>query len=259
MTKNVNNLLQSASADGSLSPESLQALTVTDVGAQIQAGLGVKIDDVPASEVVLVTMLVDDSGSLDPNAELAREGHNLVLDALLETKQQDKILVHTRYLNGKILFPFRLLEDAQRMDKKNYHPAGGTPLYDQTFVTLGTIFAKTQECLDSGIAVRTITLIITDGGDNASPLQNPQTVANLVRDMLKTELHLITGLGISDGVTDFEAVFRGMGIPDQSILTVTNSQSEIRKVFNLVSRSIAGASQSAGAFKKAQAGGFGAP
>jgi len=59
-------------------------------------------DDVAASEVVLVTMMPDDSGSIAAagNARAVRDGHNLVLDALAASKQAGEIFVHTRYLNG---------------------------------------------------------------------------------------------------------------------------------------------------------------
>jgi hypothetical protein len=57
-------LLDDAHKTGTLSAKSMIALDVVDMGAQIQAGLGVAVDDVTASEVVLVTMMPDDSNSI---------------------------------------------------------------------------------------------------------------------------------------------------------------------------------------------------
>ncbi len=54
---NVNDLFQNAQDDGLLSNASLAALDVADIGTQIQAGLGVEIDDFMSSEVVLVTIM----------------------------------------------------------------------------------------------------------------------------------------------------------------------------------------------------------
>lgn len=101
-------LLEAAHAEGVLSPGSLQTLTGVDLGAQIQAGLGIAVDDVEASEVVLLSLMPDDSGSIRAagNEQTVRDGHNLVLDALARSKQRDAILAHTRYLNGQILFPY---------------------------------------------------------------------------------------------------------------------------------------------------------
>ena len=101
-------LLAAAQEDGELSDAAMAALSIPDLGAQIQAGLGVHPDDVPASEVVLVTMMPDDSGSIrfGSNAQAVRDGHNLVLDALAASKQKDGVLAHTRYLNGNVLYPY---------------------------------------------------------------------------------------------------------------------------------------------------------
>lgn len=243
--KKVTRLLEDAHAQGALSAKSLAALDVCDVGAQIQAGLGVTIDDVAASEVVLVTMMPDDSHSIASagNTDAVRDGHNFVLDALRGSKQSGEVLAHTRYLNGFVLTPYTALEHAVKMNGKNYDPRLGTPLYDQAVVVLGTVIAKAQELAQAGIAVRTVTLIITDGGDYGSQRCKPADVKALVADMLAQESHIVAAMGISDGTTDFRAVFRGMGIPDAWILTPGNSASEIRRAFAVFSQSAVRASQ----------------
>src|SRR5690348_3640607 len=155
----VKKLLAEAHGAGALSAKSLATLDVVDVGAQIQAGLGVTIDDVAASEVVLLTMMPDDSQSIAAanNVDAVRDGHNLVLEALAKSKQSGEVLAHTRYLNGSVLFPYVELAHAHKMTKANYDPRLGTPLYDQTVVLLGTVIAKAQELAQAGIAVRTVT------------------------------------------------------------------------------------------------------
>jgi hypothetical protein len=249
----IQQLLGAAHDQGALSARSLAALAVVDVGAQIQAGLGVAIDDVVASEVVLVTMMPDDSQSIAQahNTDAVRDGHNFVLEALRGSKQSGEVLAHTRYLNGHVLCPYVALDHAVAMTPANYHPHLGTPLYDQAAVVLGTVIAKSQELAQAGIAVRTVTLIITDGGDYGSTRMKPADIKALVDDMLAQEHHIVAAMGISDGTTDFHQVFRAMGIPDRWILTPGNSASEIRRAFAVFSQS---------AIRTAQAsalGGFG--
>ncbi|MEB3338983.1 MAG: hypothetical protein VKJ46_16045 [Leptolyngbyaceae bacterium] len=260
-TPNLNNLFQTAHDDGLLSTASMQALNVVDIGAQIQAGLGVNVDDVTASEVVLVTMMPDDSGSIrfSGNTQAVRGGHNSVLDALMTSKQQDSILVHTRYLNGFVLYPYCALNQTVRMDTQNYDPNQGTPLYDQTVVLLGTVLAKAQEFADNGVPVRTVTLLITDGADAHSVRASAQTVSALVKDMLMAENHIVAAMGIDDGATDFRQVFREMGIRDEWILTPGNSDNEIRQAFQVFSQSAVRASQGATSFSQSALGGFGSP
>jgi len=132
----------------------MQALTIADIGAMIQAGLGTPVDDVTASEAVLVTMMPDDSGSIRfaGNAQAVRDGHNLVLDALQHSHQRDSILAHTRFLNGHVLFPYCPIMQTVRLDQHNYDPALGTPLYDQTVVLLETELARAQEFADNDVS-----------------------------------------------------------------------------------------------------------
>lgn len=248
----VKKLLDDAHDQGALSAKSLKTLDVVDVGQQIQAGLGVTIDDIGSSEVVLVTMMPDDSQSIAHagNTDAVRDGHNFVLQALGGSKQAGEVLAHTRYLNGHVLCPYTALDHAVAMDAVNYRPNLGTPLYDQTCVVLGTVIAKAQELAQAGIAVRTVTLIITDGGDYGSTRCKPADVKAIVDDMLAQENHIVAAMGISDGSTDFKSVFKQMGIPDRWILTPGNSASEIRRAFAVFSQSAVKASQGA------QLGGF---
>jgi hypothetical protein len=256
----VSQLLQDAHAEGVLSPTSLQALTTVDLGAQIQAGLGVSVDDVPSSEVVLVTVMPDDSGSIGQggHARTVCDGHNLVLDALLSSQQKDGVLFHTRYLNGHVLNPFRPLEDVVRMHAKNYSPDQGTPLYDQAVVLLGTVLAKAQEFTRNGVCARTVTLLITDGADAHSQRARARDVAALVEDLRRAENHIVAGMGIDDGSTDFRQVFRSMGIEDRWILTPGQSAQDIRKAFQVFSQSAVRVSQGVTHFSAGSLGGFGA-
>jgi len=259
MSQDVQKLFGSAVAEGAISEQTAQILSVKDIGAAIQAGLGVPVDDVQSSEVVLVTMMPDDSSSIRAagNAQVVRDGHNLVIEALSASKQKGNILAHTRYLNGGILYPYKSLDQAAKMDQSNYDPNGGTPLYDQTIVLLGTVLAKTQEFAENGVPVRTVTLIITDGHDEHSVKSTPRDVALVVKDMLMSENHIVAAMGINDGRTDFRQVFQGMGVEDQWILTPGNTPSEIRRAFQVFSQSAVRASQNAVSFSQAAAGGFG--
>ena len=252
-------LIRRARDEGDLSAQSFDAIMLAaDIGAQIQAGLGVLPDDVPASEATLVTLMPDDSGSIGSarQEQAVRDGHNEVLASLAGSKQADGILAHTRYLNGTVLYPYRPLASAERMTPQNYRACLGTPLYDQTVVVLGTVLAKAKEFEAAGIPVRTITLLVTDGEDVHSTRQSAATVRTLVEDLRRTETHVVAAMGIDNGHTDFRRVFGSMGVPDEWILTPKNSGGEIRAAFRLFSQSAIRVSQSAGPAFTAT-GGFG--
>lgn len=262
MSNSANNLIQSAYNEGDLSAGSLSALNkVTDLGTVIQQGLGIDPSLMPASEVVLVSVLGDDSGSIrfSGNEQAVRDGFNGMLDSLGASKQQDNILVLTKFLNGTIHCSYIPLNDVEKLDKHNYQATGGTPLYDETVKLLATVIAKTKEFENNGIQVRTISLIATDGDDCGSHHSTASDVKKIVQEMLSKEKHIIAAMGFDNGSCDFKQVFTEMGIPDQWQLTAASTASEIRKAFQVFSRSATSASKSAANFATASAGGFGNP
>jgi hypothetical protein len=255
--------LKNLFADSGLDPDAVNAmdLTADTLGPIIMAGLGnVSLDDIDASEVLLVKLLIDDSGSIrfiSGNADAVRQGHNEMLAALKDSKSAATILVSCQYLNGEVLYPFVPLEQAIEMDSNNYNPNGGTPLYDLMAVTLSGVAAKATEFEQGGVAVRAVTYVITDGADMHSSHHTAASVAKVVEGLLRTESHIVGAMGIDDGMTDFRSVFEDMGIPNEWILTPGNSPSEIRRGFGTISQSAVRASQTAGNFSATALGGFG--
>lgn len=267
-TVDVNALLTGAVDEGNLGNTSLNILQgVQDIGGLIQAALGTPANAVAASEVVLVNVLVDDSGSMsgDPQAA-AIIGYNACIDALMNSKQKSGILISCSLLNGGVVFPYTPIEQAQQLDHNNYALQGMTPLYDRSVETLGVVITKTQEFSDNGVPCRTVTLFVTDGYDNMSKI-TASKVAVIVADMLRGENHIICAMGICERTNDtvemnrrqqqFRNVFTGMGIQDNWVLTPDNSTSEIRKAFAVFSNSAVRASQNQAVFSNTQVGGFG--
>ncbi len=254
--QDVKDLLQSARDGGSISPAT--AVVLQDATQQIQAGLGVAAEDVQLTEVVLVNLFLDDSGSIrfSGNTEAVLEGVAGVLEAVGGAKKRDDVFVLIWLMNKGCFQPYCLLADAATLDRSAYNPNEETPLFKGSKNFLGTVIAKTKEFEDAGTPVRTISLIFTDGGDNASGRVRVSDVASLVSDMLRRENHLIFGFGVEDGMTDFKQVFLDMGIPDEFIMVSSNDKKEIRRRFNLFSQSAKTASQNAGSFSKVAMGGF---
>lgn len=246
-------LLNTTNRSGMLSAESLKALKKLDPN---KFALGSPVNLYKEDNVLLVATLVDDSGSLnvmvekdpktkrlisrpasynDPksNAEAVRIGHNAVIQVLQGSEKPSAIWFHARYLNGYQLTTWNSLEKATKMDVNNYRPDGGTPLYDETAATLGSIITKAQEFRNNWVSVRTATLIVTDGADTESKLQTQVSVKSIVTDMYNTGIHIIAAMGIYDGITDFKKIFIGMGIHENLILTPGSTAEEIRRSFGL--------------------------
>lgn len=286
-TISIGDLFQSAADDDVIGKEALDALQVEDLGTKIGDALGIPADQFQQGEVVLVAVLIDDSGSIRfcGNMEPVADGHNCVIEALMESKQQDNILFHSRLLNGEIINPFVSVEQAKKLvtgPGGNFNPNLGTPLYDEAVAFWGTILAKSQEFSDQGIPVRTISLLLTDGSDQHSQQffemqSGPKgqwrapkpAVKALATDLLRQECHILAGMGVADDkddqvATDFRGIFNAMGIRDDWVVVVKQDgrpkdefKSEIRKQCQVFSQSAVRASQSTANFSQQAVGGFG--
>lgn len=246
-------LIDATQRTGVLSEVSMQALRrVTPGRLSLGAGIGQYKED----SILLVASLIDDSSSLNitvekgsgvnrlvsrsvfhddskSNAEAVRIGHNAVIQALRESANPSAIWFHSRYLKGFELNSWNPLVNAKGLDRTNYRPEGGTPLYDETAAILGSIIAKSQEFRNNWVEVRTATLLVTDGEDTESRQQKADSIKSIVTDMYGMGIHIIAAMGIDDGKTDFRKVFIQMGIHENLILTPGSSPDEIRRAFGL--------------------------
>ena len=252
-TNNANALFQTAAQQTVISPTSLSILSAGGIGQKVQAAMGVPVSDVTTDDVMLMQLLIDDSSSIrdSDNEQIVRDGVNLSLEAVQDSKAENEVLTTLWQLNRGVLDPYKKVKDTTRLNASNYIGSGNTPLYDRTVELLGAIVAKEQEFANAGVSVRTVTLIVTDGQDYGSRSSRAQEVKSLVLDLVSRENHLICAMGVDNGSTDFRKIFTEMGIRDANILTPANTASEIRKAFQVFSNTAKQASQGARAFSNA--------
>lgn len=244
--------LEGAYADGVLSEVSRDALLgVPRIGGEIARSLG---DGAGGDELLLVTMLVDDSASIGERAGEVRRGHDLMLKAL-SGGGETRVLVHTRLLNGGVLSPYEPLARATALTERNYATRGAaTPLYLQSVIALASVIATAREEEAAGRRVRTFTLLITDGEDNNSGATTVESVRFLITDMLEFATnHIVAGMGIGDE-RRFGEIFRSLGIPGRWIFTPRSSTEEIAEIFKTLADSLVLAASSEAAFLALSAG-----
>jgi hypothetical protein len=201
-------------------------------GGASQAGTLIRIEDgIVAGEkppILLVTLMPDDSGSISSygNAAAIRRGHNEYLDMFAQSPA--RIMVRTRYLNGEELFPFCQPAKAIRMDSQNYAPNMGTPLYAQTYDVLQEVLGAARVYAERhpDHDIFTMTFVMTDGADTGSD-RTPAEVKSVVDRMFASGRHVVAGIGVRDMNTDFPAVFRSMGIPEQWIKVLERNENDI--------------------------------
>lgn len=242
---------------GELDELSCAALETPDIRAAVAAGLG---EDSAADELLLATLLIDDSASIAPNIAEIRRGHNTMLEALRAQKTTADVLVQTRALNYGLLSPYRPVNQAMTLDSANFGDkqisSAGTPLYKQSLITLGTVMVKAREEADRGAKVRTFTLLITDAVDNRSGEFTAQHVRQLVTDMLEFATnHIVAGMGVGerDGLS-FHNIFSAMGIQRRWMFSSAADAARLQEEFDKVTHDLLLAASGEAAFLQLVAG-----
>lgn len=244
-SKNLQSLLTSATTAGTLSPATSQLVT-GNLGAVVIAGAaGKDAEDIVASDVTLVTLLVDASSSIHDRGleDAVRDGQNVLVDALGDTKERDSILMAlwTFASDLRVVHSYVGLEDVTRLDKKNYAGLGSTRLYDTWCDALTANVAYAQQLRSSGTPCKSVVVVITDGEDCGSK-RRAADCARISRDLLASEQFTLAFVGIGSG--DFRTIARDMGVPDGCIAVQAQATpSAIRQVFRMVSQSAIRASQ----------------
>ncbi len=253
-------LFTSATAKGIISPQTSSLIT-GNLGNLVLAGAaGKDLEDITASDVTLVTVLIDASSSIaDRGLEKPiREGQNALLDAFAGAKDRDAVLLACWTFNGSmdVIHSYVPVPDATRLDAKNYRASGSTALYDTWCTSLAANVAYAQRLRDGGTPTRSVVVVLTDGEDVGSK-RTAADCARLSRDLLASELFTLALVGVGSDV-NFEHVAKSMGIPPGCILWERDATpSGLRRAFQLVSRSAVRASQ--GKIQPGAAAGFFVP
>ncbi len=252
--------LASALEKGVLSTQTSTLIT-GNLGSLVLAGAaGKALEDLTASDVTLVTLLVDASSSIaDRGLEQAvRDGQGALLDAFAGAREKDSVLLAlwTFATDAKVLHSYVPVEDATRLDQGNYRAAGATRLYDTWVDALTANVAYAQRLRDGGTPTRSVVVVVTDGEDVGSKRPS-RDCAKLSKDLLASELFTLAFVGVGKD-TDFELIAAAMGIPTGSVHVQRDATpSGLRKTFQLVSKSAIRASQ--GTVAPGVASGFFAP
>lgn len=247
--------IDNARVEGKISEATEKTLKSKPVQRLVTLAMGTPFSQIPGDHPFIVTILVDDSGSNnrkrdrrtegmvaadsddpDSNAQSVRDAHRTILEGLRTSEHPERIIVSTQGLNSGVIDPYHRLSEAKPLDNTNYVPEHFTPLYRRAQETLSAVLIKSQEAdYEWKEAYRTVTLIISDGGeDDRGSIQEGPTrakdVAGVAADMQKTGRHILAAVGIDDGMTDFRAVFMGMGIPQDNILTATDRRTLLERI-----------------------------
>jgi hypothetical protein len=245
-SQNLTNLFSLAVQSGILSPQSSSLLTGNLGNVVVAGAAGTELENITATDVTLVTVLIDRSSSIENRqlAQAVRDGQGLLVDAFSCAKERDSIMMALWTFNDdpEVLHSYVPVVDATRLTRFNYRPGGSTCLYDTWCDALAANVAYAQRLRDGGTPCQSVVVVITDGEDVGSKRQ-PRDCAKLSADLLASEQFVLAFVGVGKDV-DFRAVAKGMGIPDRCVLVCDKATpTALRQAFHMVSQSAIRASR----------------
>lgn len=245
---NLDDLFQSAQDDG-LTDDTLGLVVANLNGPTMMQTVGVGLDDLASNDVTLAMNIIDMSGSMySYAADLIRAYNDDYLVAMAGSTAAEDILISTILFDDtvELFHGYVNLKDAPPLTRSVYQPDGSTALYDAVAAGLTNMVLYAQQLRQSGVMVRCIVIVYTDGEDNASK-QNASAVKRAAQELLKHEMYTLAYVGFSTSNLS-EAELRRqaglIGFPD--VLVAGLSHEALRRIFHLVSVSTVRVSQNQG-------------
>ncbi|MBK9052818.1 MAG: VWA domain-containing protein [Chloroflexi bacterium] len=245
---NLDDLFQSAQDDG-LTDDTMGLVIANLNGPTMTQTVGVGLDQLASNDVTLAMNILDMSGSMYPfAADLIRAYSDDYLRAMAGSTAADDILVSTVLFDDEVeLFHgYVNLKDAPPLTRAVYQPDGSTALYDAVAAGLTNMVLYAQQLRQSGVMVRCIVIVYTDGEDNASK-QNASAVKRAAQELLKHEIYTLAYVGFStNNMSEAELRKQASRIGFPEVLVAGLSQEALRRIFHLVSVSTVRVSQNQG-------------
>lgn len=195
------------------------------------------IDDVISPSVMLVDFLIDGSGSMKKYEKVMRECLVHYKDAISNSKQADEMLVSKTVFESTI-------ETGGYVAPEDFNPdysAGGrTRLYDAIIDRRQRMMDYMEQLKNNGTNARACMAILSDGEDYGSTYK-ASDARKAIQNLISKE---ITVAFIAFGQDAF-GVADSIGVKKNNVKEVSNDESELRRVIDLVSKSAISASKKA--------------
>lgn len=175
----------------------------------------------------IVNYILDNTGSMQPIKDSTINGFNEYIQTLKKKKNGKVLFSLTKFNSYGIEKPYVAvdLEKVEKLDSNTYKPDGMTPLYD---ACVETIEAVAGEINGKNGPVAILTVIMTDGEENASQKHTEKCLSNLIAKLQKQGNWTFVFLGANQ---DAWAKAAGMGISMDNALNWQATRAGTTSVF----------------------------
>lgn len=208
-----------------------------------------------ASEYTLVTIAVDNTGSVDIFAKELREALIAAVGSCKKSPRSDNLLLRvvtfsSSFTDGiREIHGFKPLSEINVNDYPQFSPGGSTPLYDVTYSAIGATNAYAERLYKDDYLSNGIVFIITDGDDNAS-VMSPESIKKEISrgingEFIESNLVVLIGINAASCQSKLQSFQQNAGL-DQYIDAGSATPQKLAKLAAFVSNSVSSQSQALG-------------
>jgi len=213
-----------------------------------------KLSDLGATEYTLVTLVVDDSGSIDSFRTEMVDAIKSVVNACRYSPRADNLMIRLVTFSNhlKEIHGFKLLANCNPDDYNGVLVMGGaTALFDATVNSVDATSAYGKTLVDSQFSTNGIVIVITDGEDNQSSNGINSVAASLkkatVTETLESLVSILIGVNVTEAsVATALSDLHTKGGFTQYVELKDASAKTLAKLAQFVSKSISSQSTSLG-------------
>lgn len=220
----------------------------------------VRPENLGATEYTLVTVVIDESGSVSPFKDGLLNALKSIVDACRKNPRAENLMLRVLAFNENVreLHGFIQLNDVDVPGYKEFWPSGTTALYDASFSGIGATIEYARVLSSQDFDVNAAVYIITDGMNNRGQVQRKEIASLVDKAKMSEDLESIVTvlIGLHDekltGKTEAQEVvewlnkFRVESGITQFVDVGEATPQKLAKLANFVSRSISSQSQSLG-------------
>ena len=214
----------------------------------------VRPDDLGASEYTLVTIVVDESTSINGFEKELKDCVKAIIAAAAQSPRADNLLVRMVTFNHdlKEIFGFKNLGQIDINDLDDFSAGGSTALYDASDEALGATEQYASLLYDQDFDVNAAVYIITDGDDNSSRSAYPTAIADRLKSIRRNEklesiVTLLIGINTEEqAISDILEKYSKTACFDEYIDAGDATEANLVKLAGYVSKSISSQSQALG-------------
>ena len=207
---------------------------------------GTRIEDLGASEYTLVTIVCDDSGSVQGFHKELEACIASIVKACQRSPRADNLMLRLVTFDDSLseIHGFKPLQECVAADYTGFLKCGGmTALYDASVNSVTAMTTYGKDLTDHGFAANGIVFVLTDGGDNSSTATAPMVGDALKQGVsgehLESMVSVLVGVNVNTSCSQYLMDFSAKAGFDQYIEIDHANTNTLAGLANFASRSVA--------------------